>query len=560
MLRRLPPLHFRNRTTLPLVKRYKPICTLSYPAHVFPFAIFAILLILIIANYLSTFRYSSLRLPEKPDPQVVEFASIAVRDQLTDSSKRLPHYLFSDDAKNEAILIEQAKIPPVFATRLGTEGRRRLLFKLTHNSNGVPMFTSMPKVIIVDVQNGLGNRLRALGSAMEFAFVTRRVLIVLWAADAHINATMAHLFHPDLLSNLLIIEQPVRWPVNPNDIHSTLKAPGVTKFGDGSYMKTFSFMAKDRDIFDATSCIKNFVGMHIYVKTAYILQSNYTQRNLINAFIQALTPAPAVMKLVQDMEMRCGGPDALSAMVGVHVRSRSIAEDNDTVDHECEYTVDGAAVTNKWRGLSMPEHFIPEMRRVRAQWPAIVEQSHVLMSAGKRFAHTIYPHASSDVRESDLVLVDISVPPRFYVSADSIRTLDLLNQVFPKGDIVFLARDCDDRDAACMTYAFADLILLSRTGALLASGWSSFSEVATRLRKRRFGMDPSRNDGYVVRTSGIDFGGPSFLETVGVAARSWLGKVGAMVTKKGDAELLREKRRDFCEEQKRNVSLESSRT
>lgn len=560
MPRRPPSLHFRNRTILSLRKLYKPIRPLTCPALLFPFVIFATLVILIIIINLSSFLYPSLNVPAKSDQHAIELARIAVRDQLSDDNNRLSCNLFSDDAKNEAILIQQAKIPPVFVTRLGPKGRRHLLHKLTVDSNNVPAFSAMPKVIIVDVQNGLGNRLRALGSAMEFAFNTRRVLIVLWAADAHINATMARLFHPDLLSNLLIIEQPVEWPINPNDIHPVLKAPGVTKLGDNSYMKIFSFMAKDRDILDATSCINNFVGMHIYVKTAYILQSYYTQHNLINAFVQALIPAPAVTKLVQDVERRCGGPGALSAMVGVHIRSRSIAQDNDAVDHECEYTVDGAAMTDKWRAMSTPEHFIPEMRRMRAQWPAIVKQSHALMPTGQWFASTTHAHVSTDIGGLDVVPVDISVPPRFYVSADSVGTLESLHRAFSKVDIVSLPRDCDDRSAACIVYAFADLILLSRTGALLASGWSSFSEVAARLRIRRFGMDPNRNDGYVIRTSGTDFGGPSLLKMIGAMAQPWLRKVGAMTAEEVNGKLSREERRKLCEERKRSTGTENNIT
>lgn len=490
----------------------------------------------------------------------MELARIAVRDQLVDGSTRLPPHLFPDDAENEAILIQKVKIPPVFATRLGSNGRRHLLRKLTVDSNGIPMFDSMPKVVIIDLQNGLGNRLRALGSAMEFAFSTRRVLIILWAADAHINATMSDLFHPDLLSSLLIIEQPVQWPINPSDIHLALKAPGPTKVGDNSYMKTFSYMAKDRHMLDGTLPIKNFAGKHVYVKTAYILRSYYTKHNLVNAFVQALTPAPAVTSLVQGVEKSSGGPHAINAMVGVHIRSRTILHDNDAVDHECEYTIEGAATTDKWRGMSTPKQFIPEMYRIRAQWPAIVKRSYTLAPDGKWSPRINLARAIADGDDSDVISVDTSVPPRFYVSADSVETLESLYRVFSKDDIVSLPRNCDDRGATCILYAFADLILLSRTGALLASGWSSFSEAAMRLRVRPFGMVPSGKDGYVIRTSGVDFGGPSSLDRLRNMIQSWLEKVGVFGQERMAKHVLQEERRKLCEKRRRNANLESNVT
>eukprot|EP00171_Calliarthron_tuberculosum_P020415 IDg20415t1 len=52
---------------------------------------------------------------------------------------------------------------------------------------------------------------------------------------------------------------------------------------------------------------------------------------------------------------------------------------------------------------------------------------------------------------------------------------------------------CDDRSELCVQHAFAELLILSRTRLLLASPWSSFSEVAARL------------GGIQAHVAGIDF-------------------------------------------------------
>lgn len=457
--------------------------------------------------------------PPTASYRTLHMAKTAVQDFRTAENPSRPDPdLFQDDTENARLLVNVCKIPPVFVSRLASKGRRRLLRRLTKESNGILLYDSMPKVIIADLQNGLGNRLRALASALEFAYHTRRVLIVLWAPDAHINATMQDLFGEDVLRNLIIIREPVSWPIQPNDIHASLGNGRVTRIEHDhpaqKSFKFFSYMAKDKKFSgDARKRIQRVTSFHLYIKTAYVLNSVWNRRKLLNAFIQALTPAPAVLKLVDQIERRVGGSPAMRTMIGVHIRSRPIVQDNAAIDHECEYSVSGAAVTDKWRSMSSPIHFIPEMKRMRRQWPRIIASSYgtePVRSAAKHQAYLQSAYNNSEM--SSIVPVDVSRPPRFFVSADSIETINMLRAKFSRYELVTLPRDCDDRGPQCILYAFADIILLSRTGALLASGWSSFSEAAARMRVRTYGLDPSRKDGYVIRTSGIDFGGPSSWE------------------------------------------------
>eukprot|EP00177_Eucheuma_denticulatum_P005523 GFKZ01010039.1.p1 GENE.GFKZ01010039.1~~GFKZ01010039.1.p1 ORF type:complete len:593 (-),score=57.62 GFKZ01010039.1:121-1809(-) len=554
MFRRPLPFHLRKPPFPHINKLLKSSRLRPYPRLLLHLLLTTTALILIIPhlNILPSpySPYYSKR-PYQSNPRAVQLAKIAVDDQLQDQTSRLPSHLFLNDTDNEAILIQKAHIPPVFATRLGPYGRRHLLQKLTLDSNGIPIFEAMPRLLIIDLQNGLGNRLRALGSALEFAFNTRRILVILWAADPHINATMSHIFHPSLLRNLVVIDQPVAWPINPNDIHPALKAPGQTKIGNNAFTRSVSLMSKDVKYRDSSSFIRDYRGMHLYVRTAYVLSSRVTRGNLVNAFIQALTPNEAVTKMVEDIEEASGGPEALASMVGVHIRSRSIVEDNDAVDHECEYSVDGAALTDKWRGMSTPVQFIPQMHRIRSEWSRVVRESYGMVAKPRWSAEANIARANSDAAgRGGVVAVDVSVKPKFYVSADSVSTLEVLRNEFGREEIAYLKRDCDDRGMECILCAYADLIVLSRTGAMLASGWSSFSEAAARLRVRPFGMEPSRTDGYVIRTSGIDFGGPTrweqWKERMGKRVWGVLMKTGVR-SKVSQADRIK-----LCEERRRN--------
>lgn len=587
----------------------------------------------------------SARLSTQPHPHVdarhYHVAHAAIVDFYSARNPTRPDpSLFTDGDANIRLLVDIARLPPVFTTRLSASSRQQLLRRLTVDSNGIVVFESNPKIVIVDLQNGLGNRLRALASTLEFAYNTRRIPIVLWAADAHINATMPNLFHPDIMRNLIVIDRPVSWPVRPRDVISepSLSSPVssmsyLSRLSDShpsfSSFEYVSFMDKDKHfVRSASSYLGADSSKHIYVKTAYILNSRRNRNyRLVNTFMQALTPSPVVMKLVHDVERRCGGTDAIRRMVGVHIRARTIERDNSAVDHECEYSVAGARRTDSYRLMSTPANFIPEMRRVRREWAYIIRFSVGLTPApssllpsksstnhgdGKEMkknkkseeltvrAASIAPTRSSATTQSSetmgatpldtdrpdaamasesmtslektnvmsamapstksgdesydpsaVIPVDPAVPPRFYVSADSLQSLRELQSAFSAKDVVSLPRTCDDRGAECIMYAFADLILLSRTAAMLQSGWSSFSEAAERLRIRPHGLDANRNDGYLVKRSGDDFGGPSFWERkrefFNLLARRVFGDPRAVVISQAQ-------RRALCEARRKNAS------
>lgn len=137
---------------------------------------------------------------------------------------------------------------------------------------------------------------------------------------------------------------------------------------------------------------------------------------------------------------------------------------------------------------------------------------HIRMGTGPEFEHLPYESARNWPPERHLELVEWrkkSDVSRFvrrleslfskgaqtaFVAADLAATYTALHDHFgPK--IRFLPRDTFDRSARQLQYALADLMLLTAAPVMLASHWSSFSDVAQRLARQ---FRP-------VEKSGIDF-------------------------------------------------------
>ena len=66
--------------------------------------------------------------------------------------------------------------------------------------------TSKRRWLVVEVRNGLGNRLRALASAMAVARAEQRPLLALWKPDLHCNCSLRTLLAPPL--PFVLVEAP----------------------------------------------------------------------------------------------------------------------------------------------------------------------------------------------------------------------------------------------------------------------------------------------------------------------------------------------------------------
>lgn len=280
------------------------------------------------------------------------------------------------------------------------------------------------RLLFVHAMHGLGNRMRAIGSALAFARNTRRVPVIIWESDAHIAAEFDALFN---VSDLVLVKRFIpKWPFK--DLHEYDASWNEFKFYNYMEMEEG---AKKGEV------IKNEPEKHMYYKGAYIMEApDYSWWEAENEELKKLRPIRIVEENLGKLEEQ-----GLSNAIGVHIRNRTLAKDIKNVDFNDEYGSEAAAKMEHWRTMSSYNTFLSEMARI--------------------------------LREEDK-------SAKFYIATDTFEILAIMNEQFP-GRILCTERKCDDRDSECVKYAVIDMYALSRTKRLLGSNWSSYTEMAERL-------------------------------------------------------------------------------
>jgi hypothetical protein len=338
-------------------------------------------------------------------------------------------------------LHDSFEIPYLLTRGMRPEMRRKLMQSLVaKQATGV----QLPRTIFVHAQYGLGNRLRALGSAMAFARETNRIPVLIWAPDHHLNCRFGDLFvEPDDVAVSDSFEVEESWPFDEQKSADPM-THGVAWY---NYMRQNGV-----HVHDPSDLVVDDKQVHIYVSTAYVIQSPVTPyiirtQSPFWRVLRALTPHIDVARLVERLDQM-----PMHKMMGVHIRSKRIDTDISGIGAE-EYSKESSTRTDYWRNLTQVDTFVHEMRR---------------QPSGQLF----------------------------YVAADNVHALEQLQAEFPSR-IFYTARRCDGRDRECLPFALADIILLSKCATIRGSYWSSFSEVAVRIGGGR------------VLLAGIDFGRPT---------------------------------------------------
>jgi hypothetical protein len=334
------------------------------------------------------------------------------------------------------------QIPHMLLAGMRRNMRRLLLQKfLARQATG----HQDPRAIFVHAQYGLGNRLRALGSAMAFAHATNRVVVLLWVPDHHLNCFFRDLFIEQddvIVSDGFGTDEP--WPYTK-----------VRQYDPAAFQSVVWYNLMRHNgvhVHDPGVLIENDAGRHMYISTAYVIQSTATPfiirtRSPYWRVLQSLAPNIDVASLVENL-----GQLPMHKMMGIHIRSKRI--DNDIIGVGVdEYSQESSTTTDYWRNLTQLNTFVEEMRR---QLPSQL----------------------------------------FYVAADQAGLLEKLEKEFPSR-VYFTPRRCDGRDRNCLKYAMADILLLSKCATIRGSYWSSFSELSVRIGGGR------------VLLAGIDFGTPT---------------------------------------------------
>ena len=317
-----------------------------------------------------------------------------------------------------------------------------------------------PRYMIVNAKNGLGNRLRALASAMAVAASVGRPVLLIWVPDLHCNCSFRSLFKAPLPFALLEEEFP----------HLQLQMRADT-FRMYNYMRPEPGAIKDERVW-------NDPQMHTYFKSGFLMNHSVGDWKYAYWYLQLLTPVDRVERmLVTDR-----------TMLGLHVRnifdaprdasSAKLTVGTSAIDGaQKEYGKEGTEQLLKWRQASHWSNFVDRMVRELEEY--------------KRNA------AAGDP------------PLKFYLAADSEEAYAGLMSRF-NSTLVVTRRNCastrcDFRDCDSLIYSLVDMLNLARTRLILGSGYSSYSEVAAWMgayAPRRFDrVHPLR-----LEMAGRDFG------------------------------------------------------
>lgn len=181
----------------------------------------------------------------------------------------------------------------------------------------------------IDAQHGLGNRLRAFGSAAAIARATDRELVVVWVPDVHCECRFSDLFDYDGS----VVESYA-------DLPQEIKRYNYMEIEDGGVKDAEIVLDKGEDI---------------VVRSAFVLKHEASNWDTENAEIQRLKPVKAVMDLVNSVQLPANS-------VGVHVRMEAgQGRDNNAYDSQENWSKDSHEQIHYWREKS---HYSVFLKRI----------------------------------------------------------------------------------------------------------------------------------------------------------------------------------------------------
>jgi hypothetical protein len=241
-----------------------------------------------------------------------------------------------------------------------------------------------PKLII-DAQHGLGNRIRALGSAAAVARATGRELVVLWVPDHHCDCTFSDLFQ----NNLDTVSDPSQIDVSDADrVNYMMIEAGAEK--------------------DAPIVLRP--GSDIYIRSAYTLNHPASTWEAENILVRELRPVKAVQDLVSSVDT--------SGRLGVHVRFEGArGTDTNSYDSAQNWLAEDHEAIVSWREKSQPQRFMARINNLIADRPTLK----IFLAADRPETYAIF-RAEYGSRLSSLprTLYDRSADQLKYALADAL--------------------------------------------------------------------------------------------------------------------------------------------
>lgn len=203
-----------------------------------------------------------------------------------------------------------------------------------------PAYVPQRTRLFIDTQHGLGNRLRAIGSAATIAQATGREMVVVWQPDHHCEARLTDLFDYD-------------GPVIEESFLSDAARGGAHVY---NYMEIEEGGVKDAPI-DLT-----WAG-DVYARSAFVLHSPASTWDGQNTFLRGLVPAPHVRDLIASVR----APNDVS----VHVRMVGGAKDAHlSYESGDEWNDEDQAKIGYWREKCHFSAFLKRVESLRADGQA----------------------------------------------------------------------------------------------------------------------------------------------------------------------------------------------
>ncbi len=193
---------------------------------------------------------------------------------------------------------------------------------------GAPAVQTRKRKVFVDAQHGLGNRLRAIGSAAAIADASDRELVIVWAPDVHCEARFSDLFE---YGGSVIEESRLE----------TAREEGARVF---NYMEIEAEAQKNEAIAFGPDD-------DVYLRSAYVLNHPSSTWERENEFLRRLRPVGRVLDLVGSIR----SPNDLS----VHVRmAGGPAFEHLPYESSENWTREGHEQVATWRKKSHYERFL----------------------------------------------------------------------------------------------------------------------------------------------------------------------------------------------------------
>eukprot|EP00890_Picochlorum_soloecismus_P003800 jgi/Picsp_1/4420/NSC_06642-R1_possible glycosyltransferase len=180
------------------------------------------------------------------------------------------------------------------------------------------------RVLILHAMHGLGNRLRALASALAAAEMQDLALILIWPIDVHMAASFEDLF------------------IKPRRVQEIWEAPRIDyqDFSLGDTVQSIDYMNEELKY----SLIPS-KAMITYVRSAYVLNIDGISEEMTNQQLRNLKPSFEVQHILE----RIRQPDE-KPMLGIHIRKSSISQETPNLGNE--YSKTGTAYIEEFRKIT----------------------------------------------------------------------------------------------------------------------------------------------------------------------------------------------------------------